>query len=94
MKGTVRRFRFAKMGTVPITICAVDTPAPAPSLAVNFCGLRFDTPIVLLSGCVGFGEEYTRVAGFTNRDAGADSAEQAGRAPGEALSQHLAGREL
>ena len=40
-------------------------------LAVDFCGLRFDTPLVLLSGCVGFGEEYTRVAGFTNRDAGA-----------------------
>jgi len=26
---------------------------------------------VLLSGCVGFGEEYTRVQGFSNRDAGA-----------------------
>ena len=26
---------------------------------------------MLLSGCVGFGEEYTRVAGFSNRDAGA-----------------------
>jgi dihydroorotate dehydrogenase (NAD+) catalytic subunit len=26
---------------------------------------------VLLSGCVGFGEEYTRVAGFSNRDVGA-----------------------
>jgi dihydroorotate dehydrogenase (NAD+) catalytic subunit len=25
----------------------------------------------LLSGCVGFGEEYTRVAGFSNRDVGA-----------------------
>jgi dihydroorotate dehydrogenase (NAD+) catalytic subunit len=25
----------------------------------------------LLSGCVGFGEEYTRVKGFSNRDAGA-----------------------
>ena len=49
----------------------VDTAAPASSLAIDFCGLRFDTPIVLLSGCVGFGEEYTRVAGFTNRDAGA-----------------------
>lgn len=42
-----------------------------PRLAVDFCGLRFDTPLVLLSGCVGFGEEYTRVAGFSNRDAGA-----------------------
>ena len=26
---------------------------------------------MLLSGCVGFGEEYTRVAGFTNREVGA-----------------------
>ncbi len=40
-------------------------------LAVDFCGIRFDTPIVLLSGCVGFGEEYTRVEGFSNRDVGA-----------------------
>lgn len=29
------------------------------------------SPIVLLSGCVGFGEEYTRVAGYSNRDVGA-----------------------
>ena len=42
----------------------------AASLALEFCGLRFDSPIVLLSGCVGFGEEYTRVEGFSNRDAG------------------------
>jgi len=41
------------------------------NLATNFCGLKLDSPIVLLSGCVGFGEEYTRVAGFSNRDAGA-----------------------
>ncbi|MGB5347514.1 MAG: dihydroorotate dehydrogenase [Woeseia sp.] len=40
-------------------------------LAVDFCGVRFDSPIVLLSGCVGFGEEYTRVHGFSNRDVGA-----------------------
>ncbi len=40
-------------------------------LGLEFCGLRFDTPLVLLSGCVGFGEEYTRVKGFSNRDAGA-----------------------
>lgn len=40
-------------------------------LAVDFCGMRFDTPLVLLSGCVGFGEEYTRIEGFSNRDAGA-----------------------
>ena len=40
-------------------------------LALNFCGLNFASPIVLLSGCVGFGEEYTRIEGFSNRDAGA-----------------------
>ncbi|MES9873445.1 MAG: dihydroorotate dehydrogenase [Candidatus Sedimenticola sp. 6PFRAG7] len=40
-------------------------------LAVDFCGLTFNTPLVLLSGCVGFGEEYTRVKGFSNRDTGA-----------------------
>ncbi len=45
--------------------------APDPRLASDFCGLRLASPIVLLSGCVGFGEEYTRVAGFSNRDAGA-----------------------
>ena len=44
---------------------------PDPSLAFEFCGLAFSSPIVLLSGCVGFGEEYTRIAGFSNRDAGA-----------------------
>lgn len=42
-----------------------------PRLKVDFCGLRFDTPLVLLSGCVGFGEEYTRVQGFSNSDVGA-----------------------
>jgi dihydroorotate dehydrogenase (NAD+) catalytic subunit len=41
------------------------------SLAVKFCGLDFASPLVLLSGCVGFGEEYTRIEGFSNRDAGA-----------------------
>jgi dihydroorotate dehydrogenase (NAD+) catalytic subunit len=41
------------------------------SLKTSFCGLEFDSPLVLLSGCVGFGEEYTRVAGFSNRDVGA-----------------------
>lgn len=41
------------------------------SLAINFCGLEFSNPLVLLSGCVGFGEEYTRIEGFSNRDAGA-----------------------
>jgi dihydroorotate dehydrogenase (NAD+) catalytic subunit len=47
-------------------------PAPAHNpLALDFLGLKFNSPLVLLSGCVGFGEEYTRVAGFSNRDAGA-----------------------
>jgi dihydroorotate dehydrogenase (NAD+) catalytic subunit len=41
------------------------------TLRTEFCGLSFNSPIVLLSGCVGFGEEYTRVSGFSNRDAGA-----------------------
>jgi dihydroorotate dehydrogenase (NAD+) catalytic subunit len=44
---------------------------PDPRLALDFCGLKFNSPLVLLSGCVGFGEEYTRVHGFSNRDAGA-----------------------
>lgn len=41
------------------------------SLATTFCGLEFSSPVVLLSGCVGFGDEYTRVEGFSNADAGA-----------------------
>lgn len=40
-------------------------------LTLDFCGMQFNTPLVLLSGCVGFGEEYTRVQRFSNRDAGA-----------------------
>jgi dihydroorotate dehydrogenase (NAD+) catalytic subunit len=43
----------------------------AERLSVEFCGMAFNTPLVLLSGCVGFGEEYTRVEGFSNRDVGA-----------------------
>lgn len=39
-------------------------------IATEFCGLSLDSPIVLLSGCVGFGEEYTRIEGFSNRDVG------------------------
>ena len=44
---------------------------PDPRLSLKFCGLSFATPLVLLSGCVGFGEEYTRVQGFTNAAIGA-----------------------
>jgi dihydroorotate dehydrogenase (NAD+) catalytic subunit len=43
----------------------------APDIEIEFCGLKFASPLVLLSGCVGFGEEYTRVEGFSNRDVGA-----------------------
>jgi len=45
--------------------------APPESLRLKVCGLELASPIVLLSGCVGFGEEYTRIEGFSNRDAGA-----------------------
>ena len=40
-------------------------------LSIDFCGLTLSSPIVLLSGCVGFGEEYTRIDGFSNTDVGA-----------------------
>lgn len=33
--------------------------------------MQFNSPQVLLSGCVGFGEEYTRVNGFSNTEVGA-----------------------
>jgi dihydroorotate dehydrogenase (NAD+) catalytic subunit len=48
-----------------------DSASSHPALRTRFCGLELASPIVLLSGCVGFGEEYTRVEGFSNRDAGA-----------------------
>jgi dihydroorotate dehydrogenase (NAD+) catalytic subunit len=44
---------------------------PTDPLALDFCGMHFQTPAVLLSGCVGFGHEYTRVEGFSNKDIGA-----------------------
>jgi dihydroorotate dehydrogenase (NAD+) catalytic subunit len=46
-------------------------PDAAPDLSVSFAGLKLQSPLVLLSGCVGFGEEYTRVEGYANRDVGA-----------------------
>jgi dihydroorotate dehydrogenase (NAD+) catalytic subunit len=56
----------------------MNAPLPEPGrnplanpLRTEFCGMSLNSPIVLLSGCVGFGEEYTRVAGFSNRDVGA-----------------------
>lgn len=48
-----------------------DVTGPADSLRCRFLGMSFASPIVLLSGCVGFGEEYTRVEGFSNTDCGA-----------------------
>jgi dihydroorotate dehydrogenase (NAD+) catalytic subunit len=60
------------MNAAPATPPATPPSAlPAATLATRFCGLELRSPIVLLSGCVGFGEEYTRVAGFSNRDVGA-----------------------
>jgi len=47
------------------------SPDQQAMLRTEFCGMDFQTPLVLLSGCVGFGEEYTRVKGFSNRDVGA-----------------------
>ena len=41
------------------------------NLKTSFCGMALNSPIVLLSGCAGFGEEYTRIKGFTNSEVGA-----------------------
>jgi len=57
----------APMAPVPPTAPG----APPASLRHKFLGMDFASPIVLLSGCVGFGEEYTRVEGFSNADCGA-----------------------
>ncbi|MDH3946263.1 MAG: dihydroorotate dehydrogenase [Chromatiales bacterium] len=47
------------------------SPGQHANLRQRFCGVELSSPIVLLSGCVGFGEEYTRIEGFSNRDVGA-----------------------
>jgi dihydroorotate dehydrogenase (NAD+) catalytic subunit len=44
---------------------------PVSPLQCTFCGLVLNSPIVLLSGCVGFGEEYTRLEGFSLARVGA-----------------------
>ena len=49
---------------------AATRPLPDNPISPDFCGLKLDSPIMLLSGCVGFGEEYTRIEGFSNRDVG------------------------
>ncbi len=47
------------------------SPQNRDRLRTDLCGVDMASPVVLLSGCVGFGEEYTRVDGFSNRDVGA-----------------------
>ena len=39
-------------------------------ISTEFLGLNMPSPIVLLSGCVGFGDEYTRLEGFSNKVVG------------------------
>lgn len=46
-------------------------PSPDPRLGCRLCGLELKSPVVLLSGCVGFGEEYTRIEGFSLDEVGA-----------------------
>ena len=40
------------------------------TISTDFLGLTLRSPIVLLSGCVGFGDEYSRVEGFSNASIG------------------------
>ncbi len=54
-----------------ITFWTNSLNTPNSNLQSQFCDMTFNTPLVLLSGCVGFGEEYTRIKGFSNQDVGA-----------------------
>ena len=47
------------------------TEESARRLSIDFCSMNFRTPLVLLSGCVGFGEEYMRITDFSNQNVGA-----------------------
>ena len=40
------------------------------TISTEFLGLTLWSPIVLLSGCVGFGDEYSRIEGFSNKSIG------------------------
>ena len=40
------------------------------TISTEFLGLEMASPIVLLSGCVGFGDEYSRLEGFSNSHVG------------------------
>ena len=42
-----------------------------PDLSVNFAGIPLANPLVLLSGCVGFGEDLARLQGFDLSSVGA-----------------------
>ncbi|MBF0193493.1 MAG: dihydroorotate dehydrogenase [Magnetococcales bacterium] len=42
-----------------------------PDLKVNFAGIQLANPVVLLSGCVGFGEDLARLQGFDFAKVGA-----------------------
>jgi len=46
-------------------------PNKKNKLSVKFGGLSLNSPLVLLSGCVGFGDEYTRINEFKHEDVGA-----------------------
>jgi len=39
-------------------------------ISTKFLGLALRSPVVLLSGCVGFGDEYSRIEGFSNKSIG------------------------
>ncbi len=40
------------------------------TISTEFLGLALRSPIILLSGCVGFGDEYSRVEGFSSKSIG------------------------
>ena len=40
------------------------------TISTEFVGLEMVSPIILLSGCVGFGDEYSRLEGFSNKVVG------------------------
>jgi dihydroorotate dehydrogenase (NAD+) catalytic subunit len=40
------------------------------NLKTTFCNIEMNSPIMLLSGCVGFGQEYTRIEGYSNASVG------------------------
>ena len=44
--------------------------ASKSTISTEFLGLEMASPIILLSGCVGFGDEYSRLEGFSNSHVG------------------------